>query len=59
MEKDYFTARVPTAVISIFRQAQAREGVKHGWMFFIKILEFYLNKNHRDLFRELQSLGEL
>lgn len=59
MEKDYFTARVPRVVISSFRQAQAREGVKHSWMFFIKILMFYLKKNHKDLFKELKLLGDL
>lgn len=44
MDKDHFAARVPIQVVFIFRQAQAREGAKHGWMFFIKILEFYLKK---------------
>lgn len=58
MEKDYFTARVPKSVIYSFRQAQAREGVKHGWMFFIKILLFYLKENHEDLFNKLKLLKD-
>jgi hypothetical protein len=41
-DKDYFSARVPKSYIAKFRTAQAAEGEKHGWRFFMKVLDFYL-----------------
>lgn len=40
--KDYFSARVPLSYIAKFRTQQAAEGEKHGWRFFMKVLDYYL-----------------
>jgi hypothetical protein len=48
-EKDYYTARIPKSFISKVRQAQHRDGFKHGWEHFMHVMTEHLKKNHPDL----------